>query len=224
MLRTWCFGLALAALGAAVISCSSDPDQFVVRETVCVPGQQVACACPGGYQGAQACLDDGSGYAACQCAYGGCTAAPDCGGCNTCAESCACQNGGNADGCEATCGGTSGTGGSSGSGGSGGGSARECNADDECSGGIGTIATPCCGAAGKCGVKSSFLGNKCIEKSPPGTPDADCPSQSLQGFNLEGCCREDGKCGISDPLLGLGCVDAAAILGGGSGGGQSCGN
>ncbi|HWB76704.1 MAG TPA: hypothetical protein VG755_17180 [Nannocystaceae bacterium] len=33
----------------------------------CVPGQQVACACPGGADGAQACLPDGSGYAACEC-------------------------------------------------------------------------------------------------------------------------------------------------------------
>lgn len=33
----------------------------------CVPGQQVACACPGGADGAQACLPDGSGYAQCEC-------------------------------------------------------------------------------------------------------------------------------------------------------------
>jgi hypothetical protein len=33
----------------------------------CVPGQQVACACPGGTDGAQACLPDGSGYAPCEC-------------------------------------------------------------------------------------------------------------------------------------------------------------
>jgi len=33
----------------------------------CVPGMQVACACPGGADGAQPCLPDGSGYAACEC-------------------------------------------------------------------------------------------------------------------------------------------------------------
>jgi hypothetical protein len=35
---------------------------------VCIPGQQLACACPGGFQGAQACLGDGSGFGTC----GGC--------------------------------------------------------------------------------------------------------------------------------------------------------
>ncbi|MCC6215662.1 MAG: hypothetical protein IT376_12430 [Polyangiaceae bacterium] len=33
----------------------------------CVPGAQVACACPGGAQGAQACKPDGSGYEPCDC-------------------------------------------------------------------------------------------------------------------------------------------------------------
>jgi hypothetical protein len=33
----------------------------------CVPGQQIACACPGGTDGAQACLPDGTGYAPCEC-------------------------------------------------------------------------------------------------------------------------------------------------------------
>jgi len=33
----------------------------------CVPGQQIACACPGGTDGAQACLPDGSGYGVCEC-------------------------------------------------------------------------------------------------------------------------------------------------------------
>jgi len=32
---------------------------------VCVPGQQVTCPCPHGIQGAQACLEDGSGYGIC---------------------------------------------------------------------------------------------------------------------------------------------------------------
>lgn len=33
----------------------------------CVPGQQIACACPGGTDGAQACLGDGSGFGPCEC-------------------------------------------------------------------------------------------------------------------------------------------------------------
>ena len=32
---------------------------------ICVPGQQVACACPGGLSGAQVCNDQGSGLGAC---------------------------------------------------------------------------------------------------------------------------------------------------------------
>ena len=35
--------------------------------TVCTPGQQVECACPGGAQGAQACNEDGTGFEACAC-------------------------------------------------------------------------------------------------------------------------------------------------------------
>ncbi len=33
----------------------------------CVPGQQIACACPGGASGIQACNSDGSGYEPCAC-------------------------------------------------------------------------------------------------------------------------------------------------------------
>lgn len=40
---------------------------------LCVPGQQQECACPGGQRGAQACLEDGSGFAACL----GCAEAQD---------------------------------------------------------------------------------------------------------------------------------------------------
>src|SRR6266545_2753919 len=37
----------------------------------CVPGQQVACACPGGAMGAQACNAEGTGYLACECGGAG---------------------------------------------------------------------------------------------------------------------------------------------------------
>jgi hypothetical protein len=33
---------------------------------LCVPGQQIACACPDGAKGAQACLPDGSAFGACE--------------------------------------------------------------------------------------------------------------------------------------------------------------
>ncbi len=34
---------------------------------VCAPGQQVACACPGGEQGAQSCAADGNSFLPCEC-------------------------------------------------------------------------------------------------------------------------------------------------------------
>ena len=40
-------------------------------DPLCVPGQQVACACPGGTMGAQACNAQGNGYEPCQCETSG---------------------------------------------------------------------------------------------------------------------------------------------------------
>jgi sulfatase modifying factor 1 len=37
---------------------------------LCIPGQQIACACANGNNGAQVCRNDGSGYLACACASG----------------------------------------------------------------------------------------------------------------------------------------------------------
>lgn len=39
-------------------------------DIVCIPGRQVACACPGGAQGAQACNADGKSYGPCFCPSG----------------------------------------------------------------------------------------------------------------------------------------------------------
>lgn len=41
------------------------------KPMVCVPGASVACTGPAGCKGGQACLADGSGYAACDCGSGG---------------------------------------------------------------------------------------------------------------------------------------------------------
>ncbi|MBX7078051.1 MAG: hypothetical protein K1X88_02620 [Nannocystaceae bacterium] len=51
----------------------------------CVPGQQIACACPGGSDGAQACLPDGGGYGPCECPDDGSTGAADSSGGTTAA-------------------------------------------------------------------------------------------------------------------------------------------
>ena len=37
----------------------------------CIPGDQKACPCPGGFMGAQACLPDGNGYSTCDGCGGG---------------------------------------------------------------------------------------------------------------------------------------------------------
>lgn len=50
--------LALAFAMALASACKSQ---------ACVPGKQVACACPGGEQGVQACDADGSRYLPCIC-------------------------------------------------------------------------------------------------------------------------------------------------------------
>jgi hypothetical protein len=52
-------GWALASL----LGCGSDD----ATTALCVPGQQVACACPGETEGVQACNSAGTGYAACVC-------------------------------------------------------------------------------------------------------------------------------------------------------------
>ncbi|MEZ4293498.1 MAG: hypothetical protein R3B70_00865 [Polyangiaceae bacterium] len=44
---------------------------FACRSQQCVPGQQTACACPGGTQGSQACNAEGSGFLPCECGAGG---------------------------------------------------------------------------------------------------------------------------------------------------------
>lgn len=72
-----CMTRILAALGfvaVALVACASDSGDSggtVGQQTGCVPGDQKACACPGGAQGAQACTADGKGYADCVCGSAG---------------------------------------------------------------------------------------------------------------------------------------------------------
>lgn len=49
----------------ALVACSP-----VEAPSRCAPGVQIACACPGGAQGAQACGPSGDGYGACACPDG----------------------------------------------------------------------------------------------------------------------------------------------------------
>lgn len=73
--------LSIGVLSGLLGCSSSDPEA-----RACTPGQQIACACPGGPSGAQACNAAGSGYGACDCGAdanvdatgdGGADASPD---------------------------------------------------------------------------------------------------------------------------------------------------
>ena len=52
---------------AVTASASGDDSGDDDGSTPCVPGQQIACPCPGGTDGAQACNDAGTGYEPCVC-------------------------------------------------------------------------------------------------------------------------------------------------------------
>jgi hypothetical protein len=59
--------VSCVALSTAFLAACSDKDAGTGDSTVCEPGEQQACACPGGTEGAQACRDDGSGWEQCIC-------------------------------------------------------------------------------------------------------------------------------------------------------------
>lgn len=75
-------------------------------QTACVPGATQACGCPGGGQGVQACLGDGSGFSACDCGSGGAGGGGGSGGgscgpanCDGCCAGDTCLPGNNAAAC-----------------------------------------------------------------------------------------------------------------------------
>lgn len=77
--RAWIRCAGGLALGVAAIGCGSNVEVSGSGGTtgtamggaggqlLCIPGAQIACACPGGAEGVQACLADGSGYGSCDC-------------------------------------------------------------------------------------------------------------------------------------------------------------
>jgi hypothetical protein len=101
MLRRCGSGLALGLAMSSPVGCDDDGP---ARERVCAPGQADACYGPGRCPGSQVCLDDGSGFAACDCGLGAdagasdmpaicsageqrvCTGADGCGGTQVCAS------------------------------------------------------------------------------------------------------------------------------------------
>lgn len=60
--------LILALLLAGCGGSDTDPNVGVGPQSMkCTPGAQVACACPGGGAGAQACNKEGTAYEECRC-------------------------------------------------------------------------------------------------------------------------------------------------------------
>lgn len=60
-------GLALGLVGSVALACGDGGDDGDGGAGSCVPGQQVACACPGGADGVQVCALDGSSFGVCSC-------------------------------------------------------------------------------------------------------------------------------------------------------------
>jgi hypothetical protein len=112
--------LGVFGFAFALAHCSSSSD-----DSVCEPGRQVSCACPGATQGVQSCLGDGSGYSTCKCDDAGADGSAGSGG-----------------------GGTGGTGGSGGSGGAvagaGGGGGSAADASTSCPAGSATNISGAC--------------------------------------------------------------------------------
>lgn len=142
----------------------------------CTPGEQKECPCPHGIQGAQACLQDGSGYGTCQ-------------GCDENSSSTSSSGNGGSGGNGGN-GGTSGAGGapmtsSTGSGGMGGMSGMGGSGG---SGGSGT------GGAGAC-VQSSDCddGNPC-SKDLCNASTGMCVYESLDGLPTPGVTQVMGDC------------------------------
>ncbi len=65
----WVRAALLASVVAGVAACGSSggSDATTTGGTVCTPGKQEECACPGGTKGVQSCAMDGRGLNACEC-------------------------------------------------------------------------------------------------------------------------------------------------------------
>lgn len=150
--------MAVAAAWGAIAGCSAgsnDHEDTTGTDPVCVPGEQTACDCPGGGQGAQVCRDDGSGYDECTGCDGAGGAVNEAGAAGEPNEGGAAGQAGAGVGGSAGKGGATGTGGTSGKGGAAGagGSAGKGGA----AGQGGAVADPCGGVPAN-GVCAS--GNK----------------------------------------------------------------
>lgn len=60
-------GLSLGLLSGIALACGGSGEDGDGSGGSCVPGQQVACACPGGADGIQVCSSDGAFFGPCSC-------------------------------------------------------------------------------------------------------------------------------------------------------------
>jgi len=60
-------GLSLGLLCGLAAACGDEDGEGSGSGASCVPGQQVACACPGGGDGVQVCTLDGNAFGPCAC-------------------------------------------------------------------------------------------------------------------------------------------------------------
>lgn len=160
---------AIAALvvGGAAAACSGEsaaPEQ----ETICDPGENIFCRCPGGDPGTKQCRSDGMGFEACVGRYGECAPGDDPSG----------GSGGESSGSSSD---PSGSGEATGAGGSG-------------SGGEGGAGTGTSGSSGSTGstTTSGSGGGEGKALFEPCVKDADCASQSCpMGYCTKGCQKFD---------------------------------
>lgn len=206
----------LTLLSSLVAACSGAPEEpgASAGSAVCVPNHQIDCACPGGGQGSQVCVGDGSGYGACSCGPSGAACeAPACSDCATCFDECLCT-GTDANACLDQCSGAGagGSGGESGAGGGSGGSSGSGGTPGY--GGTG-------GSSGSGGSGSQPLGCEgCVAQS--------CSSELTSCVNTPGCldivqCAQLSGCSLDDYgcliltcgsyLANFGAVEPAMSLG-----------
>jgi hypothetical protein len=145
---------------------------------LCVPGQQIECACPGGGKGAQKCRADGTGFEACD----GCKSAGSTSGGQSGATSSSAASGG---------GGAGGATSSSGSSGSGG-APPECMTPTDCGTDTTCLSWTC--SDGKCGKNHAAEGTPLAQQSPGDCSQLVCDGQGSTKAAFDAAdVQSDGK-------------------------------
>lgn len=129
---------------------------------LCVPGQQIACACRGGEKGAQKCRTDGAGFEACE----GCKSAGSTSGGQSGATSSSAASGSGAGGAASS---------SASSSGGGGGAPPECTTPTDC--GAATVCVSWLCSTGKCVAAPAAEGTLFDQQTPGDCSQLVCDGQ-----------------------------------------------